>query len=321
LLVPALAFLGWWGWSGNFAVSAPSLFTLDDQEAYYTLQVGVTSMGFAHRLVKVDPVTERTTVSERSALNLSFSGLTVKIRSDSETVFDRDGRLVSAAFSLPLGNFGGTATAMATATVDGQTIRCRLRVGDQTHEAQAPMPAAGPVLVSGLIPWLSHQRNVPMGRPIGLSLLDPVSMAFNPAELIIEDATDMSDELQVFRLTLRFMGNESLEWVNAQGNLLRQYNPGLEIDLYAIGEDQYGATEAELAKAMAEDDAPLDGPLAGLIGGFLSGDGLDVLGKALMKGGEASRWELVTEGEPPAAGAATGEGEPQSPAPGPGGPG
>jgi hypothetical protein len=295
ILAPALAFLAWWGWSGNFSVNSPSLFTLHDQEAFYALQAGQTSLGYAHRAVKEDPQSGLTTLSEESVLKVSFAGQPLTLKTVSETVFGADGRPVSAVFSLPFGNLGGEARAV----VEGQELVCRITVSGQTHEARAALPPAGPVLVSGVVPWLAHQRNVPMGRPIGLSLLDPLSMEFKPANLIVENVTEMSDEREIYKLTLRFMGGENAEWINSEGRLIRQLNPGLGIGLNVLGESQFEVARAELDKAMAEEAPVPDGPLAALIGGFLSGEGLDVLGQALSRGGQASPWTLVpTESSP-----------------------
>jgi hypothetical protein len=293
-LIPSAIFLIWWGWSGHFSFNRPSLFTLFEQESFYAMEVGRSSMGYARRTVKLDPQNKLTTLSEASALNLTFSGLPLKIKTESDIVFDQDGRLVSAFFSLPMGNLSGQAKA----TVEGQTLKMELTMGETTHQAQVPMPPTGPVLVSGLIPWLAHQRNIPLGRPIGLSLLDPISMTFKAAQLTVEDTTEMSDELQIFKITLIFMGNESSEWINAQGQLRRQFNPGLEIGLTLQEGARAEAARLELEKALAEPVTIPEGPLASMIGGFLSNDGLDVLSKVLTQGGQASPWTLVTKPTP-----------------------
>ena len=302
ILAPALAFLAWWGWSGNFSVNSPSLFTLHDQEAFYSLEAGHTSLGFARRAVKEDHKAGLTAISEESVLKVSFAGQPLALKTVSETVFGADGRPVSAVFSLPFGNLGGEARAV----VEGQDLVCRITAAGQTHEARVPLPPAGPVLVSGVVPWLAHQRNVPMGRPIGLSLLDPLSMEFKPADLTVEDVTEMSDELGVYKLTLRFMGGENVEWINAEGRLIRQLNTGLGIGLTVLNEAQFEVARTELAKAMAEEGPTPDGPLAALIGGFFSGEGLDVLGQALSRGGEANPWTLVPAESPPDPGPASG---------------
>jgi hypothetical protein len=296
ILIPSLAFLLWWGWSGNFAFNRPALFTLYDQESFYDLEMGRTSMGFARREIRTDPQSQRSTLSEASVLNLTFAGQPVRIKTISETTFDQEGRLISASFSLPFGSLSGQATAV----VEGQAIKCQLKIGETIHEAQAPMPPTGPILVSGLVPWLARQHNIPIGRPIGLSLLDPVSMAFNPAELIVEDDTQMSDELQVFKLTLRFMGSENIEWVDSQGQLVRQFNPALEIGLARINAAQSETARALLDQALAEESPIPEGPLGAMIGQFLANDGLGSLSKAISGGGQANHWSLVAPQTPPA---------------------
>ncbi|MDR2300490.1 MAG: hypothetical protein LBF38_00345 [Deltaproteobacteria bacterium] len=301
ILIPSALFLIWWGWSGNFAFNRASLFTLFDQESFFTMEVGRSSMGFARRTIKVDPRDNLTSLSEASVLNLTFSGLPLKIKTESDIVFDQDGRLVSAVFSLPMGPVSGQAKA----TVEGQTIKMELTMAGTTHVAEAPMPPTGPVLVSGLIPWLAHQRNIPMGRPIGLSLLDPISMTFKPGQLTVEDVTEMDDELQVFKITLVFMGGESSEWINSQGKLLRQFNPNLEIGLIAVRDREVETVRSQIEKALSEPVSIPEGPLANLISGFISNDGLDVLSKAITQGGEASPWTLVRN--PPASGDVSGQ--------------
>ncbi|MDR1110621.1 MAG: hypothetical protein LBP92_08005 [Deltaproteobacteria bacterium] len=286
VLVPILAFLFWWGWSGNFAYSPGSLFTLFDQESFYGLDLGATRMGWARREIRTDPKAGRVSISEESVINLSFSGQDLQIRTNSDSVFDSAGRLVSAVFSLPMGAVNGQASA----TVDGQTLRCELRLMGQIRQAEVPLPPSGPVLVSGLVPWLSHQRNLPLGRPLGLSLLDLVSLTFMPAELVIEDATTISDELQIYKLTLRFMGTESSEWIDAQGGLRRQYNPVMEVGLVQARPDQYDLIRGELAGSGVGTEALTQGPLAELVSSFLANGGLDILGKAVTRDGQPSPW-------------------------------
>jgi hypothetical protein len=315
LLIPSLAFLLWWGWSGNFAFDRSSLFSLEDQESFYTLELGQTPMGHARRDVKTEPETGRTTVSEESVLDLNFSGGPFRVRTSSQTVFGRDGKLSSAVFTLPLGDLEGQASA----EVEGGFINCRLTLAGQIREARAPLPQAGPILVSGLIPWLSRQRDVPVGRVIGLSILDPVSMAFKPAELIVEDATTISEELTVYKLTLKFMGAENLEWVDSRGLVLRQFNPGLEIGLSLIRPEDSENARQELLKASEEGPRPLEGPMAAIVGGLLAADGLDLLSEAIGLGGDFP-WVKIKPGlERPADGQAPEGQSPdaQAPAAGP----
>jgi hypothetical protein len=293
ILIPALGFLLWWGWSGNFAFNRPSLFTLFDQKSFYNLEFGRTSMGYARREIKTEPKSKETTIMEDSVINLSFAGQPFLFKTSSQTVFSDDGNLISAIFSLPLGHLGGQAKAV----VEDRTLKCQISIAGVLHEAEVGLPPSGPILVSGLIPWLAHQSNVPLGRPIGLSLLDPVSMTFKPAELTVEDATDIADELGIFKLTLHFMGTENSEWVDAHGQLLRQYNPGFEIGLYLSNDEQALEIDKELQEALAKETKLPDGPLASLISGFLANNGLEALGKAISQGGQATPWTKV-EAEP-----------------------
>jgi hypothetical protein len=287
ILVPALGFLLWWGWSGNFSFNSSSLFDLLDLESFYNLELGRNNIGYARRAIKTNRKTDITYFSEESVVNLTFSGQPFLLKTSSETVFDRDGRLISAVFNLPLGGLSGRAKA----TVIGEVLKCELDVAGQLHEAQVPIPPTGPVLVSGVVPWLAHQSSIPLGRPIGLSLLDPVSMTYKPAELIVEDATTMSDELEIFKLTLKFMGTENIEWIDSQGRLLSQFNPGLEVGLELIRDaTKIDEVSKELQKVIAQESSLPEGPLSAIINGFLANGGLDALSEAIGQGGQATPW-------------------------------
>jgi hypothetical protein len=285
LLIPSLIFLFWWGWSGNFAVNSGSLFHLIERDTFYRLDLGVKAVGWAKRVISRNTGQNSLTMSEETLLDLTLGQSSLRFRTDSETTFDTGGRLTQAVFSIPLGG----SLAQAKAAVERERLVCELSFGDQSRRAEVPLPPAGPILVSGLVPWLSHQREIPLGRPLGLELLDPVSLTFKPAELVIEDVTEPSDELEVYKLTLRFMGAENVEWLDSEGKLLRQRNPGLDMDLFLLEGDDL-ITEAQLAlSGSGPRTASTPGGAAGdFLSGFLSGDGLELLNSVLGPGGSSS---------------------------------
>jgi hypothetical protein len=270
LLIPGLVFLGWWGWSGNFAFNKGDLYRLVDQERFYVLSLGGQPVGWARRAVDIDADGGRTVLSEETVLELSPGLGTIKVKTISSTVFDDRGRLVSAEFRVPLGDSEASATARAV----GSRLECRLAIGERVKEASLRLPPSGPVVVSGVVPWLGHQRDLPMGRPLAVDLLDPVAMSFKPAELTIEDDTAEAEEIQTFKLTLRFMSAESVERVDSTGLLVSQYNPALESGLTLAGDE-----EAEAARAaLAAPPTPLPAGLIGdLVDQVLSGGGLEAL--------------------------------------------
>jgi hypothetical protein len=305
LLIPALLFLFWWGWSGNFAFNSGSLFRLLDGETFYQVSLGNSRTGWARREIRTDPDTLRVTFFEETVLNLKLGPFSFPLITKSEAVFSQDGRLVSADFVIPVGG----ETAAARAMVVRDRLVCRVSLGETARQAEVPLPPSGPILVSGIGPWLSRQRDLPMGRPLGLELLDPVSMTFKPATLTIEDATVASDERDVYKLTLNFMGAENVDEINSDGRLLRHYNPLLEMSLeFLQDEPSVDVARREMAEAEAR-VSPLPGPLAAVITSFLSSKGMtmiqDVLKGGSLEGlaGPDSPWLKV---EPPApAGART----------------
>jgi hypothetical protein len=271
LLIPGLAFLAWWGWSGNFAFNHGDLYRLADQERYYRLHLGAQPIGWAKREVSTDPDGGDVSVSEETILELSLGPGGLRIKTRSRTVFDSRGRLVSAEFKVPLGE----STVSASASAARGRLLCRLALGSSEREASLELPSDGPVVVSGVVPWLSHQRDLPLGRPLEVELLDPVSQQFQPATLTIEDDTAQSEEIQTRKLTLRFMSAESVEWVDSGGLLVRQLNPALDAGLSLVeGEEAIEEAKAALA---AEASPEAERLAAELSERFLAAGGLEGL--------------------------------------------
>jgi hypothetical protein len=278
ILVLGLAFLLWWGWSGNFAFDSGALFRITEMETFYQLQLASNPMGWAKRSVTKGPAEGLMTISEETLLKLNVLDEEQYVRTFSKTVFDDRGRLVSADFTVPL----GAVSASATAKVEAQRLKCSITLGEKVKEIDISAPDSGPLLVSGVIPWLGHQRDVPIGRPLGLTLYDPVGMEFKPAELTIEDVTEAASEVQSFKLTLKFLSSESVEWIESDGRLTRQLNPALEAGLSLL----YTENEIEKAK-IALDNAPADGeitgPLADIISQALTDSSLDLISSIFGK--------------------------------------
>ena len=249
LLIPGLAFLAWWGWSGNFAFNQGDFFRLADQERYYRLVLGELPVGWAKREVATNPDEGDVSVKEETLFELGLGDQGLRVKTFSTTVFDNRGRLVSAEFNVPL----GSRSASAEAFVQDGRLNCKLSVGDTVREASLELPPNGPVVVSGVVPWLGRQRDLPLGRPMEIKLLDPVGLGFEPALLTIEDDTAQSEEIQTWKLTLRFKSAESVEWVDSDGFLVRQRNPSLEASLNLIA----GAEAIEEAKkALSSSTSP-----------------------------------------------------------------
>ncbi|MDR0355793.1 MAG: hypothetical protein LBJ64_08695 [Deltaproteobacteria bacterium] len=278
ILVPGLAFLFWWGWSGNFSFNAGSLFRLTPSETFYHLAIGKTRTGLARREIVEDADNGQLSVVEESVVHIPPGSANFSLRAVSETAFDSSGRLLTADFTIP---FGGL-TALAKARRERERLIVDLSFAGETRQAEVALPPAGPILISGLVPWLSYQRDLPLGRPLGLELLDPISLSFKPAELTIEDVTEEADELQVFKLTLNFMGSETVEWIDSQGKRLRQYYPLMELgQTFILDPGEAEAARAALKEAAETRSQQPLGRGVGAIAGFLAKTGFELLADAL----------------------------------------
>jgi hypothetical protein len=74
-------------------------------------------------------------------------------------------------------------------------------------------------------------------------LFDPVAMEFKPAELTVIDDSSQDSEIQIFKLTLNFSSTVTVQWIDAEGHLLRQRNESINY----ISERLYGDTEKQRA--------------------------------------------------------------------------
>jgi hypothetical protein len=119
------------------------------------------------------------------------------------------------------------------------------------REKRLPLPPEGPVLVSGVVPWLSRQREVPLGKVLLVSLLDFSSMEFRQAELTVTDDTAESSEVQLYKVLIRTPGGDATEWLDANGHVTRQSIQSLQVDLLLM------ATQEEIGEARAALSAPV----------------------------------------------------------------
>ncbi|MDR2443540.1 MAG: hypothetical protein LBE31_08485 [Deltaproteobacteria bacterium] len=268
LLICGLIFLCWWGWSGNFAFNYGALFSLTDQKTFYQLVLGTQPIGWARREVVTNPDSGELEITEESLLNFKLAGTALGFKTISKTIFDQRGRLVSAHFTVPI----GSEMASASAIVDRDKLLCRLSLGGQAKEASLPLPPNGPIVVSGVVPWLGHQRDMPLGRAMGVELLDPISMSFKPGQLTIEDDTAQSAEVQTYKLSLSFLTSQSAQWVDAYGRVVYQYSPSLEAGLVLVDDPQV-IQVANLALAGPPPEIP-KGAMGDLIEQLISSYGL-----------------------------------------------
>ncbi|MDR1314148.1 MAG: hypothetical protein LBQ12_10760 [Deltaproteobacteria bacterium] len=253
-LALGLGFLFWWGWSGNFLFTPGSLFRLTTLSDYYVFSVGGSDMGFSRRDVEAGGPDQGFTVKEESLVRLALPGFggpapgagagearpggqeagsppppaAPELRLRSEASYGPDGRLRSAVFTVP-GMDGASAEAKVA---DGQ-LDFTASLGTLSRKVSLKLPGEGPVLVSGVVPWLSRQREVPLGKVLFVRVFDPVNMEFETAQLTVEDDTEASQEVQVFKVSLMLPAGSTTEWLDANGRLLRQrmdrFQAGLDL--------------------------------------------------------------------------------------------
>jgi hypothetical protein len=272
LLLIGLGFLFWWGWSGSFSLNSGALFTINNMETFYRLELGNKPMGWAKRKVFDGPAEGLVTILEESLLKLTLMGSEQNIRTISETVFDERGRLISADFTVPLGSL----SAGASAKVESDRLFSTVSFGEQSRTVDLSVPDNGPLLVSALLPWLGHQRDLPLGRPLGVTLFDPLSSEFKSAQLIIEDASSIDSEIQTFKLTLKFLSSENVMWIDADGRLVKQLNASLQAGLSLLYDEQQ-ISQARKALSETTKTIEITGPLADMISKAFNEKGLELL--------------------------------------------
>jgi hypothetical protein len=155
----------------------------------------------------------------------------------------------------------GLEGASAEAKVSDGFLDFTASLGTLSRKVSLRLPGDGPVLVSGVVPWLSRQREVPLGKVLYVRVFDPVNMEFETAQLLVEDDTEASEEIQVFKVTMTLPAGSTSEWLDANGRLVRQrmdrFQAGL--DLLESGDPARAAAEAALA---AEASGPSGSPAA-----------------------------------------------------------
>ncbi|MDR2354362.1 MAG: hypothetical protein LBF22_14625 [Deltaproteobacteria bacterium] len=241
LLVLGLGFLFWWGWWGNFIFNPGAIFKLSSGEEYYTVSMGGRELGFARRIVSADNPESGFTVMEESLIQAPLPAFSGEIRLRSEASYGPDGRLIAAVFTVP-----GLENFAAIARVRGNFLDYELSFGATKRLKTVALPREGPILVSGIIPWLSRQREAPLGKVLLVSVFDPVASRFQTGELTIEDTTEASEEIQMFKVSLTLPAGETNDWLDASGRLIRQRQAKMDagLDLLAPGPKQEEAKTA-----------------------------------------------------------------------------
>ncbi|MDR3153124.1 MAG: hypothetical protein LBW85_02350 [Deltaproteobacteria bacterium] len=243
-LAAALAFFFWWGWAGNFIFTPGSLFRLTSSTDRYVFSAGGKDMGYARRAVAAGAPDQGFSITEESLVRLSLPGLPQgELRLRSESSYGPDGRLREAEFTVP-----GLSGALARAQAADGFLDFSLSLGTLSRKVTLKLPGDGPVLVSGVVPWLSRQREVPLGKVLYVRVFDPVNMGFETARLTVEDDTRASEEIRVFKVTLALPAGTTVEWLDANGRLLRQ-----SVERFQAGLTRIPDNDAE-AIAKAEDE-------------------------------------------------------------------
>jgi hypothetical protein len=249
VIVLGLGVLFWWGWSGNFIFKQGALFRLNTMEDYYSFSLGNRNLGYTKRVVNAPGLESAFYIREESIITLPVPGLIDNILLRSESHYKPDGRLISTAMSLA--NLQG---AEAKAIVNEKTglLDCSFRFGDISRSKSIPLPKEGPILVSGVVPWLSRQSEVPLGKVLFVELLDFSKMEFEPSELTVTDETAESSEIQLFKVAIKTPAGEAAEWMDANGHMTRQDLSGLEMSLTLL----LSQKEIDLAKESLDRELP-----------------------------------------------------------------
>ncbi|MDR1608140.1 MAG: hypothetical protein LBT38_07000 [Deltaproteobacteria bacterium] len=247
ILLPGLAILVWWGWVGNFSFSSGSFYPFEPRQDYYALVAGQKTLGFSKRLVTLDQNTKNLTLTEDTVINLSLLITEGEIRCRSTAVFSSSGPLLSSRLTIDLLADGKPLADVTSSIKDGQ-LHYRFQIGQNIREITKPIPESGPILISGLIPWLARQRDLPLGRPIFFSLFDPSKLEFRPASLTIIDVSSQAAEKKVYKLALFMDPDQTDIWVQADGQVISQKATGLKFGIDVLT-DPNRQKEAQLALA------------------------------------------------------------------------
>ncbi|MDR0547909.1 MAG: hypothetical protein LBI10_00625 [Deltaproteobacteria bacterium] len=243
LLLAGLATLVWWGWIGNFSLKSGSFYPFGPREDYYALMAGQKNLGYARREVALAPDKKNLTLTEDFVINLSVLVAEGEIRCQSKAEFTSKGDFLSSRLGLGLGLGAKPLAEVRSEVKDGQ-LTYWIEVGDKRRTAAKPVPETGPIMISGLLPWLARQRDLPLGRPIFFSLFDPSRLEFRPASLTIIDVTAQAVEKKVYKLAVFLDPFQTEIWIDADGKVLSQKSTDLEFGVVAIENPQV-LTEAK----------------------------------------------------------------------------
>ncbi|MDR1395880.1 MAG: hypothetical protein LBK52_06910 [Deltaproteobacteria bacterium] len=249
ILIPGLAFLIWWGWIGNFSFKSDSFYPFGPLEDYYNLAAGQKSLGFARRAVTVEEGTKNLVLTEDALIQFQLAIIEGEIRPHAEAVFSPGGTILRSRLTIALGP-GEKPLADIESRIENGVLDYRFSLGTLSRVIQKQIPEEGPILISGLIPWLAHQRELPLGRPIFFNIFDPARLEFRPASLTIIDVTAQSEEKKVYKLALFVDPYQTEIWINADGHLVSQRASGLDIGPDLITQPDF------LAQAKAKLDSP-----------------------------------------------------------------
>jgi hypothetical protein len=230
ILIPGLAFLIWWGWIGNFSFKSGSFYPFEPQEDYYNLVAGQAKLGYVRRQVTREEGTKNLILTEEAVINISLAVAKGEVRPYSRAVFAPNGAILESALNLTL-KPGERPLAEVIGRIENGQLHYKFNVGTTAREMTLPVPEEGPILISGLIPWLAHQRDLPLGRPIFFNIFDTSSLDFRPASLTIIDVTAQDVEKKIYKLAVLIDPNQTELWIDADGHMLNQRVAGLDAGL------------------------------------------------------------------------------------------
>jgi hypothetical protein len=255
ILIPGLVFLIWWGWAGNFSFKSGSFYPFGPQEDYYRIVAGQNNLGFAKRQVSAVEGTKNLVLTEDFLLNINLAITKGEIRPNSKAVFAPNGSLLESYLTVSLDPAKKPQVLVESRIIDGQ-LNYKHDIFGSVKELKLPVPEVGPVLISGVIPWLAHQSDLPLGRPIFFNIFDPARLDFRPASLTIVDVTAQDVEKKIYKLGLYIDPMLTEFWIDADGHLMTLRAGGMEAGLDRL------SSPASIEAAMAAMAAP---PQPGLL--------------------------------------------------------
>jgi hypothetical protein len=256
ILAVGLGVLIWWGWVGNYSFKSGSFYPFGPREDYYALVAGQKKLGYARWKTTLDEKTHNLALTEDSVIKLSVLVAEGEVRCQSQAVFSPSGAILSSRLVIGLGS-GEKPLAEAVGQIQDGRLAYKISVGSHVREASKPLPADGPFLISGVVPWLAHQRDLPLGRPIFFSLFDPSRLEFRPASLTVIDVTGQAEETKLYKLALFLDPAQTEIWVSQSGRVIAQKASGVDFGLEAIDDSN------ERAAAQKALDSP---PKPGFLG-------------------------------------------------------